>query len=353
MNDTPHAMTENKRIDGTAVAAQLRQRLAQQIETLNTAHSVTPGLAVVMVGGDPASRTYVRKKRRHAAEVGMHAWDYDLPADTSTTALLNLIDELNRDARVHGILVQLPLPAQIALGPVLSAIDPEKDVDGFHEINTGRLWQGEPCMSPCTPTACCTLLEHVHGEALAGLHAVVVGRSNIVGKPLASLLLRANCTVTVAHSRTQGLAALCRQADIVVAAVGIPELVRAHWIKPGATVIDVGITRCGDGLSGKLRLIGDVAYAEVSRVAGAITPVPGGVGPMTIACLLDNTVTAACRQHAVQRPDDQAARSSRPEPAQQYAAPTTANEYTNNRPPPDRATDHAGATHQNPRDTWQ
>jgi methylenetetrahydrofolate dehydrogenase (NADP+)/methenyltetrahydrofolate cyclohydrolase len=258
---------------------------------------VTPGLAVVLVGEDPASQVYVRNKHRQTLEAGMNSFEHRLPADSSQQTLLDLVAELNADDAVDGILVQLPLPAQINAQAVLDAIDPAKDVDGFHVVNAGRLATGGDALVPCTPLGCLLLLRHFVGE-LSGLRAVIVGRSNIVGKPMAQLLLAENCTTTIAHSRTRDLAAECRQADILIAAVGRPEMIRGDWIKPGATVIDVGINRidAADRGTGKSRLVGDVAFAEAAPIAAAITPVPGGVGPMTIACLLRNTVTAACRR---------------------------------------------------------
>lgn len=294
------------RLDGKALAADIQRRLCGEVQTLAAEHGVTPGLAVILVGANAASRTYVRSKRRKAGQVGLDSFDHDLAATTSQADLLTRIDRLNRDERVHGILVQLPLPAHISSAAVAAAIDPDKDVDGFHEINTGRLWRGEHALVPCTPKGCLLLLRHALDDDLAGRHAVIIGRSNIVGKPLANLLLRADCTVTLAHSRSRDLPGLCRSADIVVAAIGAPKTVRGDWIKPGATVIDVGINRGAEGISGKTHLVGDVAYDEVSRVAAAITPVPGGVGPMTIVCLLDNTVAAACRQHGLARAHEQA-----------------------------------------------
>lgn len=290
------------RIDGSALARQLRADVRDKVQTMAAEHGITPGLAVILVGGDPASRAYVRKKRDAAAEVGIAAYDYDLPGTTSEASLLSLIRELNDDARVNGILVQLPLPAHIASAAIEAEIDPDKDVDGFHEINTGRLWRGEDSLAPCTPLGCQRLLKHALGDDLSGLHALIIGRSNIVGKPLANLLLREDCTVTLAHSQTRNLVELCRSADIVVAAIGFPRRVRGHWIKKGATVIDVGINRGADGTSGRQRLVGDVAFDEVSQVAHAVTPVPGGVGPMTIACLLENTLVAARRQYALPGP---------------------------------------------------
>ena len=290
-------------IDGKAFAEGLRGRVAGAVAELVRDRGFKPGLAVVLVGEDPASQVYVRNKAKQTVEVGMHSVEHRLDADTSQETLLALIAELNADDAVDGILVQLPLPAQIDSQAVLDAIDPAKDVDGFHVVNAGRLATGGAALVPCTPLGCLLLLKDRLGD-LSGLHAVVVGRSNIVGKPMAQLLLGANCTVTVAHSRTRDLAAVCRQADILVAAVGRPEMVRGDWIKPGATVIDVGINRvpAPDKGEGKTRLVGDVAFAEAAAVAGAITPVPGGVGPMTIAVLLRNTVEAACRRRGVPVP---------------------------------------------------
>ena len=279
-------------IDGKAVAAGLRAKVAARVRHLSAAHGLVPGLAVVLVGHDPASEIYVGSKTRMTAEAGMRSFDHRLPATLSESDLLSLIGKLNTDPAVHGILVQLPLPPQINPHTVIAAIDPGKDVDGFHPVNAGRLSLGLPGLVPCTPLGCVILAKTVHAS-LEGLDAVVIGRSNTVGKPLAQLLLAQNATVTVAHSKTRNLPAVCRRADLVVAAIGRPELVKRDWIKPGATVIDVGINRVvADG--GKSRIAGDVAFAEVREVAGAITPVPGGVGPMTIACLLANTVRAAC-----------------------------------------------------------
>lgn len=287
-------------IDGKAQAAALRESVTEQVQVLAASHGIKPGLAVVLAGEDPASQTYVRSKRKLTVAAGMESFEHNLPESTSQATLLDLIDSLNKDSRVHGILVQLPLPSHISSSAILGAIDPDKDVDGFHVINTGRLWSGGDALVPCTPTGCVLLLKQAL-KTLEGRHAVIVGRSNIVGKPLANLLLRENCTVTLAHSKTQDLPGVCRQGDILVAAVGRREMVRGNWIKPGAAVVDVGINRVTDETTGKRRLVGDVAFAEASRVAGAITPVPGGVGPMTIACLLQNTVTAACLQHHIQR----------------------------------------------------
>ncbi|MEQ9087193.1 MAG: bifunctional methylenetetrahydrofolate dehydrogenase/methenyltetrahydrofolate cyclohydrolase FolD [Alphaproteobacteria bacterium] len=290
-------------IDGKAYAAGLRAKLAAGAARLKDSHGLIPGLAVVLVGDDPASHVYVGSKEKQTVEVGLRSFRHDLPADIDEADLLALIDRLNRDPAVHGILVQLPLPPQIRALAVIDAISPDKDVDGFHVVNTGRLWTGGAALVPCTPMGSLMLIEDVLGQDLSGKHAVIVGRSNIVGKPMAALLLGANATVTVAHSRTADLPGLCRRADILVAAVGRAEMIRGDWIKPGAVVIDVGINRLPPAEAGeKGRLVGDVAFEEVSRVAGAITPVPGGVGPMTIACLLLNTLTAACRQHGVAPP---------------------------------------------------
>ncbi len=284
-------------IDGKAFAAELRARVATAVSSLESSHGLIPGLAVVLVGEDPASEVYVRNKGKQTVEVGMASFEHRLSDQTTEGELLVLIDQLNSDPTVHGILVQLPLPAQINTHAVINAIDPDKDVDGFHLINVGRLTTGESGLVPCTPLGCMMLLRAYAGD-LSGQNAVIVGRSNIVGKPMASLLLAAHCTVTVAHSRTKDLTDVCRQADILIAAVGRAEMIQGGWIKPGATVIDVGINRI-DGENGKKRLVGDVEFASASAVAGAITPVPGGVGPMTIACLLRNTVQAACAANGV------------------------------------------------------
>lgn len=290
-------------IDGKAFAEKLRLRVAEGVATLKAASGVKPGLAVVLVGADPASEIYVRNKGKMTVEVGMESIEHKLPADTSEEALLALVDLLNADSDIHGILVQLPLPGHIDETKVINRIAPEKDVDGFHILNAGKLATGQKDgLVPCTPLGCLLLLKEYAGD-LSGKHAVVLGRSNIVGKPMASLLLGESCTVTIAHSRTKDLAALCRTADILVAAVGKPELVKADWVKPGAAVIDVGINRLppqpGEE---KGRVVGDVAFSEVAQVAGAITPVPGGVGPMTIAMLLYNTLKAACQIHGVKFP---------------------------------------------------
>ncbi|HYW16109.1 MAG TPA: bifunctional methylenetetrahydrofolate dehydrogenase/methenyltetrahydrofolate cyclohydrolase FolD [Allosphingosinicella sp.] len=280
------------RIDGRAFAARLRERVAQAVPAFASASGRAPGLAVVLVGEDPASQVYVRSKGRATREAGMASFEHRLPDEVSQEELLALVGQLNDDEAVDGILVQLPLPAGIDDKAVIEAIDPAKDVDGFHPINAGRLAVGEEGLVPCTPLGCLMLLRDGLGD-LAGLEAVVIGRSNIVGKPMAQLLLAENCTVTLAHSRTRDLAEVVRRADIVVAAVGRPEMVRGEWLKPGATVIDVGINRVSAGDGGKDRLVGDVDFASASEVAAAITPVPGGVGPMTIAVLLRNTLVAA------------------------------------------------------------
>jgi methylenetetrahydrofolate dehydrogenase (NADP+)/methenyltetrahydrofolate cyclohydrolase len=291
-------MAEAELIDGKAFAAQLRARVAKGVGELFAAERQKPGLATVLVGADPASEVYVKSKGRVAAELGMASFDHRLPADTSETELLGLIASLNIDPAIHGILVQLPLPRHIDTAHVLLAIDPNKDVDGFHPINVGRLGSVAPGAPldfpvPCTPLGCSMLLADALG-ALAGKTAVVVGRSNLVGRPVAQLLLRADCTVTIAHSRTRDLPGLCRTADILVVAIGKPEFVRGSWIKPGAAVIDVGINRIPIG-DGKTKLVGDVAFVEAREVAGHLTPVPGGVGPMTVACLMYNTLQEARR----------------------------------------------------------
>ena len=290
-----------KIIDGKAFAAKVRAKVARQIAALQAEHDITPGLAVVLVGEDPASKVYVRNKGKQTLEAGMASFEHRLPDTTSEQELLDLIAKLNGDPQVHGILVQLPVPEQISSEAVLGAIDPDKDVDGFHIINTGLLSVGGKGLVPCTPLGCLMLLRDHLGD-LSGLDALVLGRSNIVGKPMAQLLLQQSCTVTIAHSRTRDLAAACRRADILIAAVGRPKMVQGDWVKPGATVIDVGINRI-ESEDGKPRLAGDVDFASVSEVAEAITPVPGGVGPMTIACLLHNTLTAACRQHGTEVPE--------------------------------------------------
>jgi methylenetetrahydrofolate dehydrogenase (NADP+) / methenyltetrahydrofolate cyclohydrolase len=294
-------------IDGKAFAAGLVERVAAASARLEAAHAIKPGLAVVIVGEDPASQIYVRNKGETTLRAGMRSETHRMAETTGQHELLALIATLNADPGIHGILVQLPLPAHIDSAAVLGAIDPDKDVDGFHVVNAGRLAVGLPGLVPCTPLGCLMLLKAELGD-LSGLNAVIVGRSNIVGKPMAQLLLGESCTVTIAHSRTRDLPALCRTADILVAAVGRPEMIRGDWIRPGATVIDVGINRVPSrdpdkAAQGKTRVVGDVAFEEATAVAGRITPVPGGVGPMTIACLLANTYTAACRGAGI-TPDD-------------------------------------------------
>ncbi|NNF24712.1 MAG: bifunctional methylenetetrahydrofolate dehydrogenase/methenyltetrahydrofolate cyclohydrolase FolD [Rhodobacteraceae bacterium] len=291
-------------IDGKKSAERVRAQVAGHVERLKSVHGITPGLAVVLVGEDPASQVYVRSKGKMTVEVGMKSIEHRLEASTGETDLLALISRLNADPEIHGILVQLPLPDHLDEDLVINAIDPVKDVDGFHILNVGLLGTGQKSMVPCTPLGCLMMLREHHGE-LSGLNAVVIGRSNIVGKPMAQLLLGDSCTVTIAHSRTRDLPDVVRRADIVVAAVGRPQMVPGDWIKPGATVIDVGINRIdapekGDG---RTRLVGDVDFASAAAVAGAITPVPGGVGPMTIACLLANTVIACCRANGLAEPE--------------------------------------------------
>lgn len=288
-----------KVIDGKAFAANVRGQVAAHVARLKEENGIVPGLAVVLVGEDPASQVYVRNKHASTTEVGMNSYEHRLAADTSEVDLLALIDRLNNDPKVNGILVQLPLPAHLDSDLVINAINPAKDVDGFHISNVGLLGTGQKSMVPCTPLGCLMMLRDVHGS-LAGLNAVVVGRSNIVGKPMAQLLLGDSCTVTIAHSRTKDLELVCRGADILVAAVGRPEMITGAFVKPGATVIDVGINRIER--DGKAKLVGDVHYASAAAVAGAITPVPGGVGPMTIACLLANTLTATCRANGLAEP---------------------------------------------------
>lgn len=289
-------------IDGKGFAAGVRGKVAQAVEMLKTQHQLTPGLAVVLVGEDPASQVYVRNKKKMTLEVGMNSFDHVLPADTTQEALLKLVEQLNQDASVHGILVQLPLPSHMDEQAVINAIDPAKDVDGFNVVNTGKLATNQSdALISCTPLGCLMLIQDVLGEDLSGKHAVVMGRSNIVGKPMAQLLLNHNATVTVCHSRTAHIETLCAQADILVAAVGRAQMVKADWVKDGAVVIDVGINRV-EQPDGKAKLIGDVAFDEVAAKASAITPVPGGVGPMTIACLLRNTLQAACKSAGITVP---------------------------------------------------
>jgi methylenetetrahydrofolate dehydrogenase (NADP+) / methenyltetrahydrofolate cyclohydrolase len=287
-------------IDGKIIAAELRARVADEVARVQREQGITPGLAVVLVGSNPASEVYVRSKHKQTQAAGMASFEHVLPADVAQGDLLALIGKLNRDPSVHGILVQLPLPKSLHTETIINAIDPAKDVDGLHPNNAGRLAGGFAALAPCTPLGCIILAKSVHGS-LEGMNAIVIGRSNLVGRPLVQLLLNENATVTIAHSRSRDLVRLCARADLVYAAVGKPEMVRGDWIKPGATVIDVGINRLQDK-DGKTRLVGDVAFAEVSGVAGAITPVPGGVGQMTVACLLVNTLRAACAIHGLPRP---------------------------------------------------
>ena len=290
-------------IDGKAFSAKVRGEVATHVARLKEEHGITPGLAVVLVGEDPASQVYVRSKGKQTVEAGMNSFEHKLEADTSEADLLALIDQLNNDPAVHGILVQLPLPGHLDEDLVINSINPDKDVDGFHISNVGRLATGQSAMVPCTPLGCLMMLRDHHGS-LSGMNAVVIGRSNIVGKPMAQLLLRDSCTVTIAHSRTKDIADVVRGADIVVAAVGRAEMVPGDWIKPGATVIDVGINRIDapEKGEGKTRLVGDCDFDSRAEVAGAVTPVPGGVGPMTIACLLANTLTACCRANGLDAP---------------------------------------------------
>ena len=297
-------MSTATRIDGKAFAADVRVRVATQIAQIKKNYNITPGLAVVLVGDDPASHVYVRNKAQQTVEVGMASFEHRLDNKTPEADLLELIDKLNKDDAVNGILVQLPLPSHIAESKILSTINPDKDVDGFHLMNVGRLWTGADALVPCTPYGCILLLKEHLGD-LTGKRALVLGRSNIVGKPMAALLLKESCTVSIAHSRTVDLPARCREADILVAAVGRPMMVKGDWIKPGAVVIDVGINRIDapERGEGKTRLVGDVDFNTAEQVASAITPVPGGVGPMTIACLLRNTVVAACRQANIDMPN--------------------------------------------------
>jgi methylenetetrahydrofolate dehydrogenase (NADP+)/methenyltetrahydrofolate cyclohydrolase len=295
-------MAEATLIDGKATAARLRADIGRRTAAFTAAHGIVPGLATVLVGDDPASRVYVRNKVRQADEAGLHGVTQALPDTTTEAELVARVRQLNDDPAIHGILVQLPLPSHIDADAVIDAIDPDKDVDGFHAINAGRLMIGRPGFVPCTPVGCMLLIDSVLDD-LTGADAVVVGRSNIVGKPMAQLLLARHCTVTIAHSRTRDLAEVCRRADILVAAVGRPKMIEGGWIKPGAVVIDVGINRIAAEEEGKTRLVGDVDFDAARKVAGAITPVPGGVGPMTIACLLQNTLTAACRINGLAVPD--------------------------------------------------
>ena len=287
-------------IDGKSIAAALRAAVKAQTQALRAAHGIVPGLAVVLLGDDPASQSYVASKSRAVTEVGMRPFDHHLPTSVSEAELLALVQKLNAEPAVHGVLVQMPLPPQISTKRVVASIDPDKDVDGFHPLNAGRLFTGLPALAPCTPIACIKLIKTVHAS-LAGCEALMVGRSHIVGNPLAQLLLKENATVTIAHTRSRDLPALCRRAEILCVAIGHAELVRGDWIRPGSSVIDIGINRVSAG--GKSRIVGDVNFAEALDVAGAITPVPGGVGPMTIACLLFNTLRAACMQAGLPAPE--------------------------------------------------
>ncbi|MGB1914764.1 MAG: bifunctional methylenetetrahydrofolate dehydrogenase/methenyltetrahydrofolate cyclohydrolase FolD [Paracoccaceae bacterium] len=288
-------------IDGKLFSQRLRDKVALNVADLKNNHKITPGLAVVLVGEDPASQVYVKSKGKQTKEAGMNSYEYKLKEDTLELDLLKLVNDLNNDDAVHGILVQLPLPPHINEEAVINAIDPAKDVDGFHISNVGLLATGQSSMVPCTPLGCLLMLKEFHGS-LSGMDAVIVGRSNIVGKPMAQLLLNESCTVTITHSRTKNLEQVVGRADIVVAAVGKAEIVKGNWIKPGATLIDVGINRV-EGSNGSKRLVGDAEFSSCSEVAGAITPVPGGVGPMTIACLLVNTLVACCRKYGLSEPD--------------------------------------------------
>lgn len=302
-------MATDKIIDGKAFAANLREIIGAEVDRIKSSHALIPGLAVVLVGNDPASAVYVRNKGEQTREAGMNSYEHRLPADALEEDVLALVEKLNNDSTVHGILVQLPLPHQIDEQKVLATINPDKDVDGFHVTSVGRLWTGGEALVPCTPYGCLLMLKDRLGD-LSGKRAIIVGRSNIVGKPMAALLLAESCTVTIAHSRTQDLPERCREADILVAAVGRAEMVKGDWVKPGAVVIDVGINRIEapekgvkeDGTA-KTKLVGDVEYTTAIERAGAITPVPGGVGPMTIACLLRNTLVAACRQNGIEPPE--------------------------------------------------
>ena len=294
-----------KIIDGKAFAATVREKVTEHVSKLKADHGITPGLAVVLVGEDPASQVYVRNKGKQTVECGMHSEEHRMDASVSEADVIAMVEKLNADPAIHGILVQLPLPDHMNSDIVINTIDPAKDVDGFHISNVGLLGTGQKSMVPCTPLGCLMMLRDHHGS-LSGMNAVVVGRSNIVGKPMFNLLLKDSCTVTVAHSRTKDIEAVCRQADILVAAVGRPEMIKGDWVKPGATVIDVGINRIphpDPEKAGKTKLVGDCHYESCAEVAGAITPVPGGVGPMTIACLLANTLTACCRANGLPEPE--------------------------------------------------
>ena len=302
MDPTSEHMSEATIIDGKAIAEKFRNKIADDVRQLKNIHNLTPGLAVVLVGSDPASEVYVNNKQKMTTAAGMKSFEHKLPGDTTQKELLTLIDGLNTDPNIHGILVQLPLPDQIDANIILAEIDAKKDVDGFHVLNVGKLFAGAPSLVPCTPLGCLTLIKSQLGNNLSGKKAVILGRSNIVGKPMAALLLEENCTVTIVHSKTSNLEDECRQADILVVAVGKPNFVKKSWVKEGAVVIDVGINRTNPKTTSKGKLVGDVDYEGVKSVAAAITPVPGGVGPMTIACLLQNTVTAACQQNDIKLP---------------------------------------------------
>ena len=296
-------MVDGVKINGKVIAEKLRNNITNTVREIKNSHNLTPGLAVVLVGNDPASEIYVRNKETMIADAGMKSFEHKLPSDTTQKELLTLIDGLNSDPAVHGILVQLPLPNHIEEHKIIAEIDYEKDVDGFHVFNAGRLATGVSGLVPCTPLGCLILIKEQLGDNLRGKKAVILGRSNIVGKPMAALLLREHCTVTITHSQTLNLATECKEADILVVAVGKPKMVKKEWVKTGAVVIDVGINRLPPDKTGNSKLVGDVDYNSVIDIAGAITPVPGGVGPMTIACLLQNTVMAACKQNGVDIPN--------------------------------------------------
>lgn len=299
-----HTPNETTLIDGKAFAEALRKKLTVQVQILKSKHNITPGLAVVLVGSDPASQVYVRNKAKQTKEVGMNSFEHILPEETTQKQLIAKVEALNKDSKIHGILVQLPLPKHINETTIINAIAPEKDVDGFHPVNVGKAAMGQKdAIVPCTPLGCMLLIKDVLGSDLSGKKALVVGRSNIVGKPVANLLIQHNATVTVAHSRTANLKEEAKQADIIIAAVGKPQMIKGDWIKPGAVVIDVGINRITKE-DGSTKLVGDVDFEQAKSVASAITPVPGGVGPMTIACLLNNTLRATCQQKNIDMTDD-------------------------------------------------
>ena len=299
-------MAEAQIIDGKVMAPAVKARVAAAVAELKAKHNLTPGLGVILVGEDPASQVYVRNKHKATLEAGMQSFECTMPASSTQDEVLAKVAEFNANPAIHGFLVQFPVPDQISQQAVIDAIDPVKDADGLHPLNAGRLASGLPAMVPATPEGCLIMAKHAAGGDLAGMHAVVIGRSNLVGKPVAQLLLNENCTVTIAHSRSRDLPSIARQADILVAAVGRPKMVKGDWVKPGAIVIDVGINRIDapEKGEGKTRLVGDVDYEEAFKVAGAITPVPGGVGLMTVACLMRNAVIAACRQHGVPVPEN-------------------------------------------------